>query len=604
MSHSFMVSDEIASTGKSMDARAGTLQARQAWKESLGMAPLKAAAFILSLSVGIFVWQIPPPDPLDANGMRFLATLAAAVILWIFDVFDEYIVGLLLLLSWLLLDVVPPRIALSGYSTAAWFFTVGALGMGAAIGRSGVLNRAAQKILARIPPDYKIYSWILTLSGPFVTAFLPEVKARVALVSPLTQAISTNIGLVSRSNGSAGLGLSSYVGYTQVTFTFLTGSTYCLVGWSLMPEAAKSEFGWTTWVLAALPAALVVLFFLTLSIQVLFPPTANEKEKIRLGASLRQVSEIAPMTGAEQVSSVILLLAVVGWAAKPLHGVSEAWVALAGLLAFLMTGVLDKKSLKDNVDWAILLFFGVIYGMGPISSSLQIDRWLIRLLRPILDDVLVHPLGFLLIALLFVYVIRFFLAKAPAVILASLVLTPFAQEGGIHPGVLLLTVLLGVEVWFLPYQNPSYLVAYQIVGGKAFSHRQARQLMAVKFLVSFLAVAISVPYWSWLGFIEPKSHAAMERLVGADSTAHADEAQLDTSVAKDTHPGLGVAQNRVASIQRLLQEFGYDPGPIDGILGSRTIQAIQKYQRETGLEVHGRPSRTLEAHLRKRRSTE
>lgn len=503
MSNPSTVVEQAAATG-SVPGRGAALRR---WRTP------KAAALVLGATLAAGLWHVPPPSPLDANGMHFLATLAAAVILWAFEVFDEYVVGLLLLLSWLFAEVVSPEIALSGYSTKAWLFTVGALGIGAAVGGSGVLNRLAVKILSQIPPGYRTYSWILALSGPFVSAFLPEVKARVALVSPLTQAISSRIGLQPRSHGSAGLGLSSYVGYTQLTFMFLTGSTYCLVGWSLMPETAKWEFGWITWILAALPAAVLMLLVLTLAIQVLFPPTDNEKAKMGMGTSLQQGSETKPMTGAEKTSAVIIVVAVVGWASKPLHGMPEAWVALAALLSFLVSGVLNKKSLRDKVDWAILLFFGVIYGMGPITAALKIDRWLMELLRPILVGLLTHPLAFLLAALLFMYVVRLFLAKAPAVILLSLVLTPFAQESGIHPGVLLLTLLLGVEVWFLPYQNASYLVAYQVVEGKAFSHRQARKLMAAKFLVSFLAVAVSVPYWSWLGFIEPKPGRTMEQLI-------------------------------------------------------------------------------------------
>lgn len=138
----------IGSRHPTRTVRRLTLRGSWRWVEGLGIAPPKAVAFVLSMSLGTFLWHTPPPAPLDANGMHFLATLVAAVILWAFDVFDEYIVGLLLLLSWLLAEVVPTRVALSGYSTTAWFFTVGALGMGAAVGRSGVLNRVALKILA------------------------------------------------------------------------------------------------------------------------------------------------------------------------------------------------------------------------------------------------------------------------------------------------------------------------------------------------------------------------------------------------------------------------------------------------------------------------
>lgn len=41
------------------------------------------------------------------------------------------------------------------------------------------------------------------------------------------------------------------------------------------------------------------------------------------------------------------------------------------------------------------------------------------------------------------------------------------------------------------------------------------------------------------------------------------------------------------TIQAALQEAGYNPGPIDGIRGRRTIRAVKAFQRAHGLQVDG-----------------
>lgn len=43
--------------------------------------------------------------------------------------------------------------------------------------------------------------------------------------------------------------------------------------------------------------------------------------------------------------------------------------------------------------------------------------------------------------------------------------------------------------------------------------------------------------------------------------------------------------NRITSIQRALDKAGYDPGPIDGIIGKQTIQAVNAFQRANSLPV-------------------
>jgi hypothetical protein len=47
--------------------------------------------------------------------------------------------------------------------------------------------------------------------------------------------------------------------------------------------------------------------------------------------------------------------------------------------------------------------------------------------------------------------------------------------------------------------------------------------------------------------------------------------------AKAVVPGAGAASDHVREVQRALVAAGYDPGPIDGIMGPRTKSAVRKY---------------------------
>ncbi|MGB7948917.1 MAG: cyclic nucleotide-binding domain-containing protein, partial [Candidatus Binatia bacterium] len=119
----------------------------------------------LAILAGLVIWHIPPPPPLDERGMHFLATLTTAVIFWAFEVFDQYVVALVLLLSWIQFGIAPPRMALAGFSQSSWFFVLAALGIGAAVTNSGLLYRVALQVLRRLPSSYKIYTFVLAASG-------------------------------------------------------------------------------------------------------------------------------------------------------------------------------------------------------------------------------------------------------------------------------------------------------------------------------------------------------------------------------------------------------------------------------------------------------
>jgi len=366
---------------------------------------------------------------------------------------------------------------------------------------SGLLYRVALQVLRVLPPKHQLFSLSFIVAGYFMTPAFPENKARIGIMAPLTQTISEALGYGPRSNGSASLAFSTLIGFTQMTFSFLTGAAFCLIGWSVMPSDARASFGWFTWFEAALPAAILTMALFYLGIQYMFPCGAEKNPRVSSKTLLTQMELLGPLTTGEWISIAVVALAVFGWIAKPLHGIREAWVALVALAIFLVTGLLDKKSLRNNIDWGYLLFLGVVSAMDDIMKPLGVDRWLGGFIAPVLSAVSFSPLIFLLVVALIVYALRFLLKKAPLVVLCMVILTPMAQHVGIHPGVLLLTILISIESWFLLYQTDSYQIAYYSTDEKAFSHAQGIKLMVFKFFVSLLAIAISVPYWRMLGFI-------------------------------------------------------------------------------------------------------
>jgi len=54
----------------------------------------------------------------------------------------------------------------------------------------------------------------------------------------------------------------------------------------------------------------------------------------------------------------------------------------------------------------------------------------------------------------------------------------------------------------------------------------------------------------------------------------------------------------VLELQRELNRLGFDAGPVDGLMGTRTRNAIQTYQRDHQLLVDGQPTSSLLSHVR------
>jgi DASS family divalent anion:Na+ symporter len=243
--------------------------------------------------------------------------------------------------------------------------------MAAAITKVGLMRRLAIYLLKCIPPNLSLYNWVLSLAGVLVTLLLPNVKSRMAIAAPVTDAISKNLEFQPRSNASAALALATYVGFSQMSFMFLTGMSSNLIGWNLMPAAAREEFGWGLWLVAALPAGFVTLLFLLSTILFCFPPEPGKEQNQVRDTFTAQFHSLGPLSASEWMSAIAISVAVAGWLTKPLHGIGEAWVALGCFLFLLVSGVLDKDDIRRHIDWSLMIFFGVISSLGDIVRQLK-----------------------------------------------------------------------------------------------------------------------------------------------------------------------------------------------------------------------------------------
>jgi peptidoglycan hydrolase-like protein with peptidoglycan-binding domain len=62
----------------------------------------------------------------------------------------------------------------------------------------------------------------------------------------------------------------------------------------------------------------------------------------------------------------------------------------------------------------------------------------------------------------------------------------------------------------------------------------------------------------------------------------------------------GGQSGTVTRVQGGLAQLGYSPGPVDGVMGPQTAEAIRDYQRDHGLLIDGRPTAQLADHIEQR----
>ncbi len=454
---------------------------------------------ILGLAAGVGIALTPPLQGLDVTSMHMLGLLMWAVIFWVFDLFPDYVVGIGLMIGWIVFDMVPAEVAVSGFTTSPFFLIIGVLGMTASLQSSGLLFRLALYILRSFPLTYRGQALGLALSGTGITTSIPDTTSGTAIAGPIILALSDSLGYTRRSNGSAGLAMSALLGFGQMSPFFLTGAAENLLAWGLLTESARLEITWGGWFLAALPLALVTFGLAFTTTMLLFPP--EFQPTISRGLIHTQIEALGPLSQAEIINAGVVIGAMVGWISAPYHGVDVAWVAMSGLALLLATNLLDRATFRSGINWDFLFYLGAVLSLTSVVRKLGIDAWIIHQLTPLLEPLTASPARFLLMMTLAIFAARFILPSFPLVSLLTVTIVPIAANAGIQPQALLLVICTSVAIWFLPYQSTCYLALYFGTKEKAFSHSQVRLLAWSYGAIYLLAVLAAIPYWRWMGLI-------------------------------------------------------------------------------------------------------
>jgi DASS family divalent anion:Na+ symporter len=428
----------------------------------------------------------------------FVVLLFAAIATMLSRTVPDFVVGLGLVAAWILLKVARPAEALAGFASKEWLFVVSVYGLAAATARSGLLYRIGLLLVRRVPHGARQQATTLLLSGMALTPLIPSATGRASLILPMARALAEALRIPDRSGASALLGLAAWTGAGPLMFVALSGSGTCLLGWGLLPEASRARFGWIQWLVAALPlgvflaaGALALLFVLLRPAAVAAPP----RERIGL-----QVALLGPPSWREVAVGIVLALTVAGWIGAPWLHLDLASVALLGLLGVAALGPFDGAALQA-LDWSMLLFFGVVLGLGRLASSLGVDAEAGNLVQRILGESRPGALGMVLAVAIVSFALRLVLEQDLTVLLVSLALIPVATAAGVEPWSVTIALLATSVVWFLPFQTSAYMVARSASEDRLFSHEQARRFALAYAGLTLIGLALAVPYWRLLGLL-------------------------------------------------------------------------------------------------------
>ncbi len=461
---------------------------------------LRIAAIALPVGSPLALWWFPPPNGLSPQGWHVALILLGAALAWFLEPVPDFVIALAMSAAWGITGLVPLARAFAGFTSASYVVALGALGLAAAMVRSGLLFRISLLLLKTFPATYLGQVLALLAGGILVTPLVPLGIARVAAVAPLAQELAQGLGYPPRSRGSAGLAFAGLLGYGAFSSIFLTGLVMNFYVYGLLGSPDRSRFGWFPWFISAAPTGVVLLIGAILVLAILFRPgipAKTTREVLR-----RQKSVLGPLSRHESVTIAGLSLFLLGLVLQPVLHVDSEWWAICALALVIAGGPLDREAFRSSIEWGFLILFGVLLGTAGVLRSAGVDRWIGNVLVPVAHlagngGVLVVLLGAMVIAL------RLVLPWIPATLLLSLALVPAAPRLGLSPWVMGFVVLMAANTWVHPRQSDYCRLIREATAGETFTNSHGVVMGVAMTLLTLIGIAVSVPYWQAIGVLRP-----------------------------------------------------------------------------------------------------
>lgn len=308
-------------------------------------ARLAACVVLASLAA----WGAPAHGQLR-EGLALFVLIGA---LWVTQALPLAVTALAVPLLAVLAGLVPLRQALAPFAHPVIFLFLGGFALGAALSRQGIDQALAHAVL-RVARGHRLAAVLLLGGLCALLSMWMSNTATAAMMVPLA------LGLLRGDDApehSAGASEQAFV-LLVLAYSASIGGIATLVG--SPPNAivaAQLDIGFAQWMWIGLPMALLLWPAMVAVLFVVLRPS--------LGGRVEVVAVPLPWTRERLLTIAIFALTAAGWVAgAPLAawlGVSadiDTLVALAAIVALVLSGALDWKDIERHAQWGVLLLFG------------------------------------------------------------------------------------------------------------------------------------------------------------------------------------------------------------------------------------------------------
>ena len=448
--------------------------------------------WIITAIITFCVWLIPVSETYTQVIHNYMTITVFCILLIAFEFFDMLVPAVALPLLYMLFNVSSGAVILNAWTGTTIYMMLGAFVLANIMNDCGLLSRIAYFIIKFFKGSYNAILYGLMLVG-WIISFLTFTNGFVIMATLL-------------------LGVCKALGYDKAckesSIIFMVGlfTNLTVQVWQYFPAlVAMMEAGvhtvlpdysvaWYFQMLYLWPLAIFSVLFIWILTKIYHTKDiqlAGDREYFD-----REYQKLGKMSSAEIKVAIIFVLILVFLLTTNIHNLSAnyAFLIFPFLLYFPGLNVGTSEAIK-KVNFSVLFFVAACMGIGTVGLDVGMGDAISSVVTPLLSGkgtfVTVWFVMFIgMIANLFM---------TPFAMISCLAapLTQIAIDMGIDPLVNLLSLLLSVDLMFLPYEGTSVLVLF---GFGMISLKDFVKFSTWKIVLYYIfAAVVLIPYWKLLG---------------------------------------------------------------------------------------------------------
>ncbi len=418
-----------------------------------------------------------------------LAAIVLGIALWATELADRTLVSVALLVIFAA-TAAPAGVTLQrifSFPLSANFLTiVSSFLLSAGVVNSGVAKKLANDFLNRYCSNLVHLVIAAGLLNAFLAAVIPQPVPRITLLGSIYFVLLKEQNVTAEQRRA--VLMSVFVMATSTAMILKNGDVVLNAAALSINNVDLTQMEWLRYmtlpsILASVLLAAVYIFY----------------QKKHLHASIvMDRSKSEPLTRQGKITCLLMVIIVVLWVTESVHGISQAYVSLAGVAIMFLLGILKTPDLK-SVKIGLLLFLTAEFALGNVLAdsgiAASISEILLRVM-PASDNIYLP----LLLLTLSIYVLHTLFGGAMGALAVSLPIVNALWGNVLGPEVISLTALVLVTCHYVfPYNQMTILVGY---GQKYYEFRDVMRFAVVlTILVTVMIFGIYLPWWKMTGFI-------------------------------------------------------------------------------------------------------